>query len=428
MAAVFPLRPEPVSQRRRLPIVLWLGLFIAALPCVAQALEPSEILIIANQKAKKGVSLARYYARQRHIPDANLLLLNLPLAEVCSRKVYDRLIAAPVRAFLATIKPAWRIRCLVLMYGMPLKIASSHPPENEASKALKAREKTLKSLMEDREETSQPESSSAFADELEDVRKRLGQLKITSDEQASVDSELCIVRASAPPLGGWIKNPFYIGFRGHASIVSRNEVLMVSRLDGPSAADVKRIIDDSMWAEKNGLSGIAYFDARWPMGPGAPTSAYARYDRSIHRAAQQVEKSGRMPVVIEQTSALFQAGRCPDAALYCGWYSLATYVDAFTWKRGAVGFHIASSECSTLKKANSQVWCKRMIEKGICATLGPVGEPYVQAFPMPTLFFGFLTDGVLSLAECYTVSLPFLSWKMVLIGDPLYRPFKAGGD
>jgi hypothetical protein len=64
-----------------------------------------------------------------------------------------------------------------------------------------------------------------------------------------------------------------------------------------------------------------------------------------------------------------------------------------------------------------------MIEKGACATLGPVGEPYVQAFPMPELFFGFLTEGVLSLAECYMVSLPFLSWKMVLIGDPLYRPF-----
>jgi hypothetical protein len=27
----------------------------------------------------------------------------------------------------------------------------------------------------------------------------------------------------------------------------------------------------------------------------------------------------------------------------------------------------------------------------------------------------------LTLAESYLVSLPYLSWKMVLVGDPLYR-------
>jgi uncharacterized protein (TIGR03790 family) len=66
-----------------------------------------------------------------------------------------------------------------------------------------------------------------------------------------------------------------------------------------------------------------------------------------------------------------------------------------------------------------------MLEKGIAATLGPVGEPYVQAFPPPEIFFGFLVDGYLSLAEVYIISLPHLSWKMALIGDPLYQPFKT---
>ena len=65
-----------------------------------------------------------------------------------------------------------------------------------------------------------------------------------------------------------------------------------------------------------------------------------------------------------------------------------------------------------------------MIEKGIAATIGPVAEPYVQGFPLPEIFFTLLTDGYYTLAESYLVALPFLSWKMVLIGDPLYRPFK----
>jgi len=64
------------------------------------------------------------------------------------------------------------------------------------------------------------------------------------------------------------------------------------------------------------------------------------------------------------------------------------------------------------------------LEDGAAAVIGPVAEPYVQAFPVPELFFNFLTDGYYTLVEAYFLSLPYLSWQMVLVGDPLYRPFK----
>lgn len=412
-----------IIGHRRVFVVLRAACLLLLLPWDVMALEPGEILIVANRKSGKGVELARYYAEKRNIPAANLLLLSLPVAETCSRDLYERRVAAPVRSFLETVQPSWRIRCLVLMYGMPLKVAPSKKVEAEVTRILEAREKELKKVVEDRDGEAGPAPASSLADELENVRKRLNRQKISRDQWASVDSELSVVRAGDAPVGGWIENPFYLGFRNRPPSIAQKDVLMVSRLDGPTAASVRRIIDDSVIAEQTGLSGTAYFDARWPVGQSSPASAYRAYDRSIHQAAKKVEASGKMPVVVDEDDALFQPGQCPDAALYCGWYSLATYVDAFQWQRGAVGFHIASSECTTLKKENSRVWCKRMIEKGVCATIGPVGEPYVQAFPMPELFFGFLTEGVLSLAECYMVSLPFLSWKMVLIGDPLYRPF-----
>jgi len=208
-------------------------------------------------------------------------------------------------------------------------------------------------------------------------------------------------------------------------------VLMVSRLDGPDEKSVRRIIDDSLAAEKQGLSGTAYFDARWPQPAAAPKGGYDFYDASIHRAARFVAQSGRLPVKIDASERLFQPGACPDAALYCGWYSLGQYVDAFTWKPGAVAYHIASSECVTLKQKGSQVWCKRMLEEGAAAVIGPVDEPYVEAFPVPEIFFALLVDGYLTLAECYAASTPWLSWRMVLVGDPLYRPFanaKAAGS
>jgi hypothetical protein len=52
-----------------------------------------------------------------------------------------------------------------------------------------------------------------------------------------------------------------------------------------------------------------------------------------------------------------------------------------------------------------------------------VAEPYLESFPEPGVFFGSLLAGN-SLIESYTIANPFWSWQMVLIGDPLYRPFK----
>jgi uncharacterized protein (TIGR03790 family) len=409
--------------RRSLGVVLWCLCLVLAFPCVAAALEPSEVLVVANRNAAEGVELARHYTRTRQIPDANLLFLTVPTAEICGRKVYEKRIAAPVRDYLAAVTPSWRIRCLVLMYGMPLKVRPSEKQEAETVRDLKTRRDALQQRVEKENGKGDHRVRSALADELESVRSQLKRLKVTSDRWASVDSELSVVRAIDAPVGGWIENPYYIGFADRAEAIARKDVLMVSRLDGPTPADVRRIIDDTVYAEQAGLSGTAYFDARWPMRHTPPQGGYQLYDRSIHRAAQMVEKSGVMPVVVNDAAALFEPGACPDAALYCGWYSLATYVDAFEWQRGAIGYHIASNECTTLKKKESRVWCKRMIEQGVCATVGPVGEPYIQAFPMPELFFELLTEGTLSLGECYLASLPFLSWKMVLIGDPLYRPF-----
>jgi uncharacterized protein (TIGR03790 family) len=230
------------------------------------------------------------------------------------------------------------------------------------------------------------------------------------------------------PLSGWRPNPHFIPFREKTTEADKKAILFVSRLDGPTNADVERLIDESIEIEKKGLQGVAYFDARWPKKTeDKQLSGYAAYDDSIHKAAKRVRESGRMPVVVDDQGELFGPGDCPNAALYCGWYSLSRYVDAFDWQKGAVGYHIASGECATLKNKNSRGWCIKMIENGVVGTVGPVWEPYVQAFPIPELFFGLLVESPFTLAECYFLSTPFLSWQMVLIGDPLYRPFKNAG-
>ncbi len=153
--------------------------------------------------------------------------------------------------------------------------------------------------------------------------------------------------------------------------------------------------------------------------------SYADFDKALLLTAKGIEEQTDIEVVLNDTPGLFQLGECPNAALYCGWYSLGKYVDAFEWAPGAVAYHLASSEATTLRDPESQVWCKRMLEDGVAATIGPVYEPYLFAFPRPEEFFAHLLRGELTLVECYYRTQPLNSWMMTLIGDPLYRPFKS---
>ena len=99
-------------------------------------------------------------------------------------------------------------------------------------------------------------------------------------------------------------------------------------------------------------------------------------------------------------------------------------MDCCEYNRGAVAWHLASSEATTLRNAASKVWCPNLLKKGVCATLGPVAEPYTLGFPKPAEFFGLLATGEYTLAECYGRSVLLCSWMTVLVGDPLYNPYK----
>jgi len=404
------------------------GLLFFNAASLSAALEADEVLVIANRWADHSVSLAKYYMKKREVPKANLLKIKVDTkGEICSRDDYNKRIAAPVKKYLEKreLKNEQRaIRCLLLIYGVPLKVASTELTEVEKKECdrLKKQQKVLreesKALAED-----DPQKK-VLAEKLKTVGKALKPFS-WARELASLDSELALVLAGDYELKGWQANPSYLGYRGKKIEKIPDIALMVARLDGPTPDLVRRIIDDSLVAEAKGLSGTAFFDARWPRpGPekAKKLKGYGFYDNSLYLAADQVKKAGRLEVVVNDKPELFQPGDCPDAALYCGWYRLGHYLDAFDWQPGAIAYHMASSELSTLKNKKSEVWGKRMLEDGAAVVIGPVGEPYIQAFPPPVLFFSLLLDGRFTLAECYALSVPWRSWRMVLVGDPLYRP------
>lgn len=388
------------------------------------ALQPEEILLIVNRNVPASLELAGYYREKRQIPAENLLSVSMTDQEDCSREEYREKLLQPLRKFLARQQGA-EIRCLLLFYGLPLRVAAPEltPQQWREVEDLQHTRKQLEWQLNNRQLTD--EQKQQRQERSKRLGERLSQLQL-KEQGAAVDSEIALILNADYPLEKWQPNPFFSGFQKHLDKLplQKDQVLFVSRLDAPSPEIVRRLIDDSVAAESQGLSGLAYYDARWPFPEKQNLQGYSLYDASIHRAAKVTGQLSSLPVHLNQEEVLFQAGQAPQAALYCGWYSLGKYVDAFDWQRGAVGYHIASSECTTLKKPGSQVWCKRMLEDGVAATIGPVAEPYVQGFPLPELFFGFLLDGYYTLAESYFLSTPYLSWQMVLIGDPLYRPFR----
>ena len=393
-------------------------------PSLVFALQPEEIIVIANRSYEDSVELAEYYMEKRRIPKENLLRISTTNKEFCSREDFNEDIVEPVRKFLLARKQKTFIRCLVLMRGIPLRIDPPRLTSAEINKIekLKKEVEDIKTKLKITPDQKSPEALVLISQHKNTEKK----IKIIQkkDYRAAVDSELALILAKSYPLDGWIPNPFFMGFQNKTLMVEKGDVLFVSRLDAPTGNIVKRVIDDSIETEKIGLKGTAYIDARWKKTLKKNLQGYAFYDDSLHNTAEYLNSSRLMPVVLNSGQVLFQPGEAPGAALYAGWYSHHQYVDAFDWKPGAIGYHIASSECSTLRSGTSQVWCKRMLEDGVAATLGPVGEPYVQAFPVPEIFFKMLTDSYYTLVEAYFLSLPYLSWQMVLVGDPLYRPFK----
>ena len=247
------------------------------------------------------------------------------------------------------------------------------------------------------------------------------------DAAASVDSELCVLwldpREYSPH--GRIPNPFYAWHRPQQKQEDMPyPLLMVSRIDAPTPDLAKQLIDRAIMAEQMGLAGKVYLDARGLKRKQA--LGYGDYDQSLRNLGRFIENHTTYPVILENSKKRFRhPGDAPDVALYAGWYRLRHYEDAFSFNPGAIGYHIASGEAISIHRPREKGWCKNALERGITATIGPTSEPYLDAFPKPSEFFGLILSGRYSLIEAYYLSIRHVSWRMVLFGDPLYNPWKG---
>jgi uncharacterized protein (TIGR03790 family) len=236
---------------------------------------------------------------------------------------------------------------------------------------------------------------------------------------ASVDSELTNfwLLPSNIQISNRQPNPLYM-HRENPSPPSY-PLMLVSRIDGPTPGIVRRNIDATITTEKEqSLSGKFLIDARGI--PWNQRDDFGTWDRYLTSLARNSNTGKKFTIEYDGRSEL--ADETKDIGLYVGWYQVRQYKDAYSFKKGAIGYHIASSEAMSIRNPEEKGWCKNMLERGVVATLGAVNEPYLDSFPIPTDFFNLLLSGKYQLAEVYYLTTKYISWQLVLFGDPLYQP------
>jgi uncharacterized protein (TIGR03790 family) len=202
--------------------------------------------------------------------------------------------------------------------------------------------------------------------------------------------------------------------------------MMVMRLDGARPQQVRDIISASIEVEKKGLRGKVVLDSRGIPArtrSGTP-DGFGQYDQTLRDLGALLKSKTELKVVLDEKPDLLPPNSVDDVAIYCGWYSLRNYVPCVRFVKGAVGFHVASFELISLRIETEKGWVRGLLNDGVVATLGSVAEPYLSAFPAADDFFPLLLSGKLSLAEVYWKTTPLASWKMTMIGDPLYNPYE----
>lgn len=368
---------------------LFLLLLAAGAMPLGAAIPPESVAILYNSAVPESRKLAEFYRDARGIPAENLIALEMPLAADISRADFESKILLPLRREFE--KRSWwqrdkdsagillpvvnRIRVLVTMRGVPLRIQPTKP-----------------------------------AGAVQQANPMMGH------DEAAVDSELAMFGVETLPTDSVLENKFYNSAK---SIVAANLPFLVltARIDAPAYATCERMIRDAVEVEKTGLWGRAYVDIanKFPQG-----------DQWLEKVVSSNLSAGIPTVVDRFNETLPRNYPMTDAALYYGWYdwnvSGPFLNPRFQFRKGAVAMHLHSFSAEQLADGNKN-WSGPLLERGAAVTIGNVYEPYLHLTHDFSILHQQLLAGFTWVEACW-MAMPVTSWQAVVLGDPLYRPFR----
>ncbi len=360
------------------------------------AITPERAVILYNKNSPESVMIAEHYQVKRGIPKANMIAITCkPLASIgqadFQTKVIRPLSAELSKRGLWTVDETGMMRSkkfdvIVTIYGVPYKVGGTKIPAT-----VDAQGNPVK------------------------ARRR----KYSEQDAASFDSELTLIGKGDYNKVALVKNPFFKSPLPYTKSPFPGMV-MVGRIDGPSVATCIRMINDAIEVEKTGLYGKCYLDQA-KKGKG-----YVKGDNWIKDIYDRNLKLG-IPSVMDQNKDVFVTNYpLLDTAFYFGWYKKniagGFKNPALSLKKGSVAAHIHSFSAQNIRTVEN-FWSGPLLAKGAAVTLGNILEPGLRYTTHFDLFYEKLAGGS-TVVESAWYATPGLSWHTLVLGDPLYRPFK----
>ena len=337
---------------------------------------PDGVLVVVNDNSPDSQRVAQEYARLRKIPAENICHIVCPASEAVTRKTYERYIRDAVWHHLQNGELSRKISFIVTTFGVPLRIKPSVG------------------------EGGSPDA------------RRTG---------ASVDSELALL-GHRHPLGGPLLNPYL--HRDETFDSTKLGIYLVTRLDGPTPEAALSLVWRALGVENArsfGVQGFAKFDL-CPGDDPALEQQNAAILSNFDLLLRQFRLRGRVTLP-ERTQAAYSAkGACHDTFFYLGLDGGEYRREVFSWMPGAVAVSLNPATATSVRDT-SHAWVAAAVEAGVTATLGGVADPGEHPSLSVGNLYHFLQSGY-TWAETAYMSIPQLSWQAVVIGDPLYTPFK----
>jgi uncharacterized protein (TIGR03790 family) len=336
-----------------------------------------QVLLVANRKDAASREVADYYRPRRSVPVANVCWLETTSQEEIPWDIYQQQIEKPVALCLERGGLKEKALYIVLTLGVPLKVTGGG--------------------------------------------RGLGV------EHASVDSELALLygklHGAAINRAGALKNPFF-GKRDEPFRHPRFPIYLVARLAAYDVAQVKAMIDRSLTASNRGKFVIDLSTSRTDQG-----NDWLQTAAILLPAAR---------VVMDQSSKVLYDEH--DVIGYAAWGSndgnRRKRNLGFQWLPGAVATEFVSTNARTLQRPpvdwSFGAWLEKYrmfggsvqslaadyIDQGATAATGNTYEPFLVGCARPDYLLPAYFHGR-NLAESYYLSIQWLSWQGVLLGDPL---------
>ncbi|MEP0766338.1 MAG: TIGR03790 family protein [Fimbriimonadia bacterium] len=338
---------------------------VALSPVVAGPTD--RVLVVRNVGSTMGKQISDYYVAKRGIPPTNVVEIDVSPAEEIGLAGYQMHIEAPVRRALESAALKDKIDFIVLAKGTPIRIKEGG---YSVDAFLGAMDLKFAPIADTKVESFQRSQNPYFAKREAFSRKKYG---------------------------------FYL----------------VTRLDGYSVEDAKRLVDNSLAAKPN--KGLFLLD----LDPKRKGGGYDEVNRSMRNAAAILKARG-FDVYLDETETFM--GRKSGLAGYYSWGSNDYAFDSQGYKSmqflpGAICETAVSTSGRTFwPTSGGQSLIADLIAAGVTGVKGYVSEPYTIGLCPADILFDRYTDGY-NLAESFYMATPLLKWKDVVIGDPLCAPY-----